>query len=70
MRYYDCPRCGQVESITIGWHSDSDGDEMHSRSWEFPEIEKVECGCDLTADQAEAILDDAAKDGPPDYEPD
>jgi hypothetical protein len=42
---------------------------MHSRSWEFPEIEKVECGCDLRADQAEAILDDAAKDGPPEDEP-
>lgn len=64
-RYYDCPICGACEAVTVTWLRDSDGDVMHRRFWNYPEIDDVTCGHTLTAEQGEAILDDAAKDGPP-----
>ena len=73
MRYIDCPECGAVESVHIDWKSDSDGDPggmFGTRSWDYPDIGDVDCGCVLTAEHAETILEDVTKDGPPDDEPD
>lgn len=66
MQYRDCPVCGAVEALGITWLSDGDGDGVYSRSWDYPEIVSTDCGCVIPDDDANRILDEIAKDGPPD----
>lgn len=64
---YICPQCGG-ESVQVKWGSDSQGDGIWLTSFETCEVIDIACGCELTDDQEAAILDQAAKDGPPDWE--
>lgn len=58
-RYVDCPVCGAPESVRVSWQR---GD--------YAEITGVDCGCELSPDQAEAIEVAATQEGPgPEQEP-
>lgn len=55
MNLYDCPACGSHETVHVRWIVGT-----------YPEVDAVECGCRLSADQAKAIEDAAARRGPDD----
>lgn len=70
MIYVDCPRCGSEEALEF--RVAYDGDDY--RSWQYAEMEKQTCACDLTGeehDRAQEIADQKAAEyvDEPDFYP-